>query len=73
MAKSVDDLFEELAKKYLRFETLTPRNRDSLDFRQVSIWDVKRALEAAYNEGVQEGARQMTHHAELRTKDNTPK
>jgi hypothetical protein len=35
----------------LGFDTLETRNCDSLDFREVAVWQIKEALEAAYEAG----------------------
>ncbi len=43
----------QIAKAHLRIETLVSRNRDSLDFHEVSVWSVRSALEAAYEAGRQ--------------------
>lgn len=48
---SKDKIFTEIAKKYLRIETLERRNRDCLDFHDVSVSGIKAALEAAYEAG----------------------
>jgi hypothetical protein len=37
----------------LGFGTLTTRNSDRLDFREVAVWQVREALEAAYEAGKQ--------------------
>jgi hypothetical protein len=37
----------------LGFGTLTTRNSDRLDFREVAVWQVRDALEAAYEAGKQ--------------------
>lgn len=50
-----DALFTEIAKEHLRVETLVVRNRDSLDFYDVSVIGIKRALEAAFDAGKQQG------------------
>ena len=42
---------EEIAFKFLNFETLEERKSDSLDFHEVSVWSVKAALEAAFEAG----------------------
>jgi hypothetical protein len=49
--KSIDDLITEIAREHLGIETLETRNRDSLDFHDVSVWGVRRALLAAYEAG----------------------
>ena len=47
----MDKKIIEIAKKYFDVETLEKRNRDSLDFYDVSISSIKAALEAAYRAG----------------------
>lgn len=47
-----DDLLTQIAKKHCRFDTLETRKSDSLDFREVSVWGLKAALEEAYNAGI---------------------
>lgn len=47
-----DELLGRIAKKHCRFETLETRCSDSLDFREVSVWGFKAALEEAYNAGL---------------------
>ncbi len=46
---------ERIAAKYFSIETLETRNRDGLDFHDVAVWDVKAALEAAYQAGLHAG------------------
>lgn len=46
-----DEQLAKLAKQYLSIEVLDPRNSDSLDFHEVSVWDVKKALILAYEMG----------------------
>jgi hypothetical protein len=41
----------EIAKEILDLETLEARNMDSLDFHELSVWEIRKALEAAYNAG----------------------
>ena len=43
---------EQIAKEYLRINDLTVRKSDDLDFHEVSVWDVKVALQQAYRQGV---------------------
>lgn len=47
----MDELFEMIALEHLGIGTLEAQRRDSLDFHDVAVWDVKRALEAAYIAG----------------------
>ncbi len=42
---------EQIAARHLDIETLATRRSDSLDFHEVAVWEVKRALEAAYEAG----------------------
>jgi hypothetical protein len=44
MKKTID----RIARDILGLETLERRNRDSLDFHELSVWRIKKALEAAY-------------------------
>jgi hypothetical protein len=37
--------------KILRIETLETRKSDRLDFKEVAVWNVKQALEMAYEAG----------------------
>ncbi len=45
------DLFTQIAHTHLGIETLVRRNRDSLDFHEVSVAGVSTALDAAYQAG----------------------
>jgi cysteinyl-tRNA synthetase len=42
---------EKIAKEKLRLETLQTRWSDELDFHDMSVWQLKDALEAAYEAG----------------------
>ena len=46
-----DELFTEIAQRYLHIETLVERKMDRLDFHDVAVWGVKAALEAAFTAG----------------------
>lgn len=46
-------LLTEIAKEELQIETLEKRWSDNLDFYDVSVWGIKRALERAYEAGRQ--------------------
>ncbi len=39
------------AAKLAGFDTVETRNADSADFREVSVWRMREALEAAFNAG----------------------
>ena len=47
----------EIASKHLNIPTLRIRKSDSLDFHDVSVWAVRSALKAAFDEGAR--AKQM--------------
>lgn len=42
---------EKIAAKSLDLETLETRSSDSLDFHDTAVWQIKEALEAAYQAG----------------------
>ena len=41
----------KLAKEILDIDTLETRNSDGLDFHEVSVWDIRDALKAAFESG----------------------
>ncbi len=55
--KKQDQQITEIAKRHLQIETLEERKSDSLDFHEVSVWGVKRALEEAFELGRQAGTK----------------
>ena len=44
----------DIASSFLQLETLATRNSDSLDFHDLAVWQIKAALEAAYEAGQKE-------------------
>ena len=42
---------EKIAKKHLWIDTLDIRGLDSLDFHEVAVWSIEKALTEAYREG----------------------
>ena len=46
-----DQALTEIATQILDLETLDTRNSDRLDFHELSVWQIKKALEAAYAAG----------------------
>lgn len=50
-AAAPEALLLKIAKKHFRVETLDTRKSDSLDFYDVAVWQIKDALEAAYQAG----------------------
>jgi hypothetical protein len=49
----IDRTLTAIAQQHLGVETLATRKADSLDFHEVSVWNIKAALEAAYAAGAQ--------------------
>lgn len=50
-----DNIIQEIATRLLGIKTLETRRRDSLDFHEVSVWNIKKALQAAYEAGLAAG------------------
>ena len=50
-----DILFAAIARRYLGIPTLETRRSDSLDFHDVAVWQLKAALQAAYDARVKTG------------------
>ncbi|MFA7329796.1 MAG: hypothetical protein WC326_01865 [Candidatus Delongbacteria bacterium] len=48
---TIDAGMEVLAQVHLGIQTLTERKMDALDFHEVSVWQVKAALRAAFELG----------------------
>jgi hypothetical protein len=46
---------KQIAEEHLSLRTLKTRNSDNLDFRYQAVWNIKPALEAAYDAGVKVG------------------
>jgi len=42
----------EIARRILRIETIETRNSDALDFHDLAVWNIREALEAAYEAGM---------------------
>jgi len=47
----VDKLLAGIARRELRVPTLDERKSDSLDFHEVDVWSLRRALRSAYRAG----------------------
>ena len=55
LSQDFDRLIEQIAKKNMNVETLKTRNSDSLDFYDVAVWSMKKALEEAFIAGMNVG------------------
>jgi len=51
--KANEQIIRKIAEDHLSIDTLETRNADSLDFHEVSVWNVKAALQAAFDAGRQ--------------------
>ena len=51
--EKLNALFTEIAQEELFVETLERRWSDNLDFHDVAVWGIKKALERAYEAGQQ--------------------
>lgn len=58
-AKTLDQLFQQIALDHLFIDTLETRHSDRLDFHEVSVWGIQSALLAAFDAGKQ--AASTTH------------
>ena len=53
--RKMNQIFEQIAQHHLRVTTLETRNSESLDYYELSVWNLKAALEAAYQIGFRNG------------------
>ena len=51
----MDSVILKIAQTKLGFATLETRHRDFLDFKEVAVWQVRAALEEAYEAGFRAG------------------
>ena len=58
-AKTLDQLFQQIALDHFFIDTLETRHSDRLDFHEVSVWGIQSALLAAFDAGKQ--AASTTH------------
>ena len=67
MENKLDELLAAIAKKRLNIETLETRNSNDLDFYNCSVWEIKKALETAFNADVSNPimARSIVHNMYL--------
>ena len=47
----IEKILTEIAKQEFGLDTLETRKSDSLDFHDCAVWEIKAALEAAYEAG----------------------
>ncbi|MCP3169954.1 DUF6900 domain-containing protein [Myxococcus qinghaiensis] len=51
-AQAPAETLERIVREEMNIETLKTRNSDSLDIHEVAVWQLRDALEAAYQAGV---------------------
>ena len=49
------EVIEQIAKKSLQIEILERQGRDSLDFHDIAVWQIRKALLDAYQAGYTQG------------------
>jgi len=47
----MDEVVAEIAARILGVQNLATQNRDALDFHELAVWNIQRALESAYEAG----------------------
>lgn len=60
MSSALDALLETIAREELAIPTLAARGRDALDFHDVGVASLKRALRRAYAAGCDATAKRFT-------------
>ncbi len=45
------EIIAQIAKDYLHIDTLDTQNSDGLDFHEVAVWSIRKALQAAFDAG----------------------
>jgi len=48
---NLETILERIAREKLRVPTLRTQRSDSLDFHEVAVWELRAALEAAFEAG----------------------
>jgi|LakMenEpi03Aug12_release.lakeMendotaPanAssembly.Ray.scaffolds.fasta_scaffold19238_11 hypothetical protein len=55
MSKHPDEIVKDIAKEHLGLETLEAQGLDRLDFHDLSVWQIKKALQEAFYAGFKTG------------------
>lgn len=61
---SKKSFFREIARKHLGMETLETRKSDSLDWKEVSVWQVEDAFNEIFEEAFQAGRQSIEQQNE---------
>ncbi|MFP2895058.1 DUF6900 domain-containing protein [Myxococcus sp. AB056] len=59
-ARAPAETLERVAREEMNIETLKTRNSDSLDIYEVAVWQLRDALEAAYQAGKRDASNTPT-------------
>lgn len=54
--KKVEAILVQIAERHLDISSLETQNSDRQDFHEVAVWNLKEALQAAYEAGLEKGA-----------------
>jgi hypothetical protein len=57
---TITKTLKAIARRHLQLITLETRNSDALDFHDLSVWQLHRALQAAYKAGFEAGQKAGT-------------
>lgn len=54
--KKLEAILTQIAERHLDISSLETQNSDRQDFHEVAVWNLKEALQAAYEAGLEKGA-----------------
>jgi hypothetical protein len=57
--RPIDKGLEGIAKQHLKLSTLETQKSDALDFHDLAVWQLRAALEAAYQAGLAAAKREQ--------------
>jgi hypothetical protein len=55
MSPILENILTKIAKKHFNIDTLETRKSDSLDMHNCAVWQIKEALQTAFNIGLELG------------------
>jgi hypothetical protein len=60
-ANQLDRMLQSIAAEHMCIDTLNTRHSDRLDFHEVSVWNIRAALQAAFDAGRADAASQSNN------------
>ncbi len=60
--QALERALQQIAQEHLSVETLQTRHSDSLDFHDLSVWQLRTALQAAFEAGRSSAKPATTQH-----------